>query len=324
MFISDQLKLPCVQNQQAEVCCIRVLLISDKPEDILSCQASGFGGDPAKPILCQAQMVCAKSVEDGLSILALGAIDVVLLDLTQLGNTTLESFFRLRKEEPDTPVVILSVIDNEEQAAEAIHAGAQDYLIKGEAYAGLLLLRSLRYAVERHRLMQELSLYDDLTGLHNRRGFKTLAEHQLKMARTHRVKKSLLLAFADMDGLKGINDRLGHETGSRAIRQAAEILRQTFRGADVIGRLGGDEFGILIVDAGGENSETIIGRLEKNLMTFNAQHDCPYTLSLSIGVVRVDPDRPDNIEDLIARADSVMYKHKRSKANRAADVSVHA
>ena len=110
---------------------------------------------------------------------------------------------------------------------QAAHRGAQDYLVKGNA-DGALLVRAIRYAVERKRAeesIRALSLEDELTGLPNRRGFFALAEQQLKVAR--RTKTGLFLLFSDVDGLKAMNDQFGHAEGDRLIRDAAHILRAT-------------------------------------------------------------------------------------------------
>jgi diguanylate cyclase (GGDEF)-like protein len=98
----------------------------------------------------------------------------------------------------------------------------------------------VRYAIERQRVKVEvfnLSLTDDLTGLHNRRGFLTLAQHQVKVA--YRTGKPFLLAFLDLDGLKQINDTFGHQEGNRALVETANILRDSFRQCDILARIGG-------------------------------------------------------------------------------------
>ncbi|HEY0378911.1 MAG TPA: CHASE3 domain-containing protein [Pyrinomonadaceae bacterium] len=168
-----------------------------------------------------------------------------------------------------------------------------------------------RDITERKRALEELeslSLTDDLTGLYNRRGFLALTEQQLKHAR--RTDERFVLVFADLDGLKQINDRLGHHEGSRAIVKSAEILRQTFRASDIVARLGGDEFTVLALAPSGDNAETIRTRLEEQIRLFNERRELPYELSISVGIVQLDPHGEPSIEDLLRKADAAMYEHK--------------
>src|SRR5215469_10710622 len=109
--------------------------------------------------------------------------------------------------------------------------------------SGELLMRAVRCAAKQYVLQTELrnlALKDELTGLHNHRGFYVFAERQFKVCR--RSGRGMLLFFLDMDGLKQINDSLGHSEGDRALKRAGGILKETFRDSDIVARLGGDEF----------------------------------------------------------------------------------
>lgn len=168
--------------------------------------------------------------------------------------------------------------------------------------------------VERKRMegrLRSLALTDDLTGLYNRRGFLTLAEQQLKLAR--RMEIGLSLVYADLDGLKRINDTFGHDEGAAALRQTAAILGDTFRDSDIIARLGGDEFAVLVINTSDRSPRTIASRLQQKLADYNAQRTHSYALALSVGIACVRPKWPVSIEQLIARADERMYEHKRSR-----------
>src|SRR4029079_13718509 len=130
------------------------------------------------------------------------------------------------------PVVVLHERHDEALALDALRQGAQDYLVKPEIDRALLL-RVVRYACERHRLvssLQSIALTDTLTGLYNRHGFMTIGEEQLKLAQ--RNGHNVWLAFVDLDGMKRINDELGHEYGDRALIATASILKSTFRTSD--------------------------------------------------------------------------------------------
>jgi diguanylate cyclase (GGDEF)-like protein/PAS domain S-box-containing protein len=168
-----------------------------------------------------------------------------------------------------------------------------------------------RDITERKRAIEELeslSLTDDLTGLYNRRGFLALAAQQMKHA--HRSDEQAVLVFADLDGLKQINDRFGHQEGSNAIVKAAQVLKETFRESDIVARLGGDEFTVLATVASNDRADAIKTRLQQKLQAFNARHDLPYELSMSIGLALLDPHGKLSIDELIYKADAAMYEHK--------------
>jgi diguanylate cyclase (GGDEF)-like protein len=154
-----------------------------------------------------------------------------------------------------------------------------------------------------------LSLTDVLTGLYNRRGFFVQAEHLHKVSRRRRVKSAVI--FADIDGLKRVNDELGHDRGDAAIRDAAFVFRQSFRQADVVARLGGDEFVAYTLDD--EQPGVILERLQAELDAFKLMEERPYVLSLSAGVVQCDPASDQTLSDYLLLADERMYAHKRSR-----------
>jgi diguanylate cyclase (GGDEF)-like protein len=259
---------------------------------------------------------CVVRLAKAVAELASAPADLVLLDLNLPDSRGVETVLALRNEAPDVPVVVVTSLPDESAAVIALQAGAQDYLIKDEIDSRLLR-RAVRYALERHRLQRQLlslSLSDELTGLYNRRGFFTLAERHLKLSRRRNV--GVLLVLADVDELKQINDRFGHPEGDRALLAVARILSATFRDVDIVGRLGGDEFAVLVVEADEDVGATLTSRLEKRLAAHNAATDLAYSLSLSLGMVRQKlgaQRKPPTVEDLIARADERMYRHKRGR-----------
>jgi diguanylate cyclase (GGDEF)-like protein len=168
----------------------------------------------------------------------------------------------------------------------------------------------------REEMLRDLSLQDDLTGLYNRRGLLTLAEQRVREAERHR--RGFDVVFADLDGLKRINDTLGHPHGDHAIRDAARLIRASFGDQDVVARLGGDEFAVLVLDPlhGAEDSprvEAASARLAEALARHNATGERPFELSVSLGVSRFDPAAPRSIEELLDLADKQMYVQKRGK-----------
>lgn len=174
-------------------------------------------------------------------------------------------------------------------------------------------------ALENARLyneIQKLAIMDELTGLYNRRGFFTLAQQHIHLAQ--RVKKTVLLVFADIDGMKEINDTLGHSMGDQALIDAATILRQTYRMADIIARMGGDEFAVLAVVSAAPDTGSLNERLVDHLDEFNAAYQRPYVLSLSIGKAIWSEGKTAVLDTLLSEADARMYADKRAKKDRRA------
>jgi len=159
--------------------------------------------------------------------------------------------------------------------------------------------------------LRELALVDDLTGLHNRRGFLMLAEKQLQIGR--RTGLPDLLLFVDLDGLKRINDELGHETGDAALQAAAAVLQAAFRSSDIIARLGGDEFLVLCPNTGATDGPALLEGLQRHVGEANADTTAPWRLSLSAGLAAFDPQHPVTLDELIRAADAAMYASKQRK-----------
>lgn len=168
------------------------------------------------------------------------------------------------------------------------------------------LLRKVR---ESEAEFRSLSLHDELTGLHNRRGFDFLAEQQFRIAR--RTQNAMILLFADVNGLKLINDNWGHKEGDRAVIDTANILRAHIRSADILARIGGDEFVALINDSSEALPRILAGRFEESLNKLNGEKTRQYTLSFSVGFARYDPASPCSAEELLDQADRNMYRSKK-------------
>jgi diguanylate cyclase (GGDEF)-like protein len=157
--------------------------------------------------------------------------------------------------------------------------------------------------------MRRLSLTDVLTGLNNRRGFFIHAEHIFRLAQRKHVHSAVI--FADVDGLKQVNDELGHEVGDDLIRDAGSIFRESFRDADVVGRLGGDEFVGYTLDEG--KPHIILERLNANVHAFNLMQERSYRVSISAGIVQCDPASEQTLLNYVVLADQQMYVHKRQR-----------
>jgi two-component system cell cycle response regulator len=174
-------------------------------------------------------------------------------------------------------------------------------------------LASLRDVTDNVRLrerLRNLSMSDELTGLYNRRGFLALIREQ--MAFSDQSGKSILLLYGDLDSLKWINDTFGHSEGDRVLIEAAEILRETFRESDLIARVGGDEFAVVVPGGGHAGASALALRLKHNLDARNVKGERPYKLSMSTGVACYEPGQSISIEEFLSRADRLMYENKRA------------
>ena len=161
--------------------------------------------------------------------------------------------------------------------------------------------------------VRALSLVDELTGLYNRRGFLTLAEQQVRIGQRTKMRHHLF--FADLDGMKHINDQHGHAQGDEALRDTASLLRKVFRDSDLVARLGGDEFVAFAADTVREGDGPIAERFQVELAAHNAARRRPYVLQVSLGFTIYDPASPRSLEELLAEADTLMYAEKRTRGS---------
>jgi two-component system cell cycle response regulator len=281
---------------------LTALMIEDNPDHLRLVRHYVSKLDP------EWEIVTAGSMAESIALLNqqdAARFAVILLDLGLPDCSGLANLQLLRENGGDAPIIVLTAEDSTAMAIEAVRQGAEDYIVKQDM-TGRLLDRAMRYAVERRRLRQELirvSLTDELTGLYNRRAFLTLARQQLSLAQ--RSRQSMLLMFADLDGLKGINDTFGHEAGDRAIADAAAILRACFRDSDVIARLGGDEFAVLMLETAPDGAQVVESRLRGKLEACG--------LAMSSGIVRSSFEDAASLSELMARADAELYRNKRAR-----------
>jgi two-component system cell cycle response regulator len=243
------------------------------------------------------------------------APDVLLLESTLTPHFVSRMTTQVRNKLPNLPILLLPDIHGAVEQLEGLsEVGGRPSRVSAAAgnnpTAADTIARTLRYTHDRlglQRTLLQMALRDDLTGLHNRRGFMALATRNLRWARD--AKQNMLMFFADLDGLKSINDQYGHGEGDRAISRAAACIERTFRKFDVTGRLSGDEFVALIQEEPGRGAEAICQRLRLNLADCSGAEN-RYKLSLSVGVAHFDPDKPSTLQDLMRQADIALYERK--------------
>jgi two-component system cell cycle response regulator len=280
----------------------RILVVDD---DVLLLDTIGKGLS-----LSGYQCTVATTPAQALELFGKDAFDVMVTDIVLPEMSGFELASTVKKMRPDATIIIMTGLIDEFSYEDAMSAGASDFIRKP------FRLKELAARIEhakRHERLYDTSLRDELTGLYNRRGFFTLSEHLLKTA--IRQQKGLFMLYGDLDGLKGINDVLGHQKGDWALINIANILKETFRDSDIIARLGGDEFVVMPIETTGDNIGIVLNRLEKAIESDNAKNKRGYELSFSMGTAYFDPWSPCTVDELLSQADKSMYEKKRSKHN---------
>ena len=284
---------------------MRVLIADDDPvlRHALARQLAKWHFEP---------VVCANGLEVRAMINEHTIPPLALIDWNMPGVDGLSLCGEIRALPEASTVYLILITSNRARAdvVSGLSCGADDYIMKPFDWEELRARVNIgaRTAALQERL-RILALQDDLTDLYNRRGFATLADRHLALAR--RKRQSLILIAADIDGLKSINDNYGHAAGDQAVRAAANILRATYRSADIIARLGGDEFAVFPLEASTDSAELLLERLRKNLEAYNAERLSGWKLSMSAGVARLDATSCESVQQLLEEADRALYQQKR-------------
>ncbi|MDR4505529.1 MAG: diguanylate cyclase response regulator [Candidatus Scalindua sp.] len=297
--------------------CIRVLLIEDSydsaeilREELMDTHPNVF------------ELEHADRLSNGLEVLGKGDTDVVLLDISLPDSQGLETFARVYKHSPDVPILVMTNLDDESFAVKAVQEGAQDYIVKGRVDRSLLV-RSIRYAIERHRTLKELKQaqlkmqhmahHDRLTGLPNRQLFLDILSKSV--ARASRDGRMVAVLFLDLDGFKSVNDNLGHLMGDLLLQSVAGRLKGCIRESDLVARVGGDEF-VIIID--GIHSVKNVTKVSQKIVDETSRSffldGQELFVTASIGISLYPHDSSD-METLVKNADFAMYIAKRQGKN---------
>ena len=250
------------------------------------------------------------SVSEALELVRRESFQAIILDLHLPEGQSFDSIPQFIQYCPGAPILILSGVEDEEQAINAVKSGAQDYLIKGQTSSSTLC-RAIRYAMERHRATQritQLAHYDHLTGLANRGLF--YERLNCAVARCNRNDMAMALMFLDLDHFKEINDTFGHECGDSLLKTVATRLKKCIREIDTGVRLGGDEFAVLLeqiisVEDVALVAERILQLLAQPIIVNH--HQLQITGSLGITIYPWDSANP---QELLSHADAAMYRAK--------------
>jgi len=179
------------------------------------------------------------------------------------------------------------------------------------------LARDITERVKFEKKLKYLSMHDQLTGLYNRAFFEEELS-RLSQSREYPI----TLITTDLDDLKLVNDSLGHDAGDRSLKAAAEILKQSVRGVDILARVGGDEFAVILANTSTPEGEKIAARIREKIDLYNSNHsDMP--LGLSIGLATA-PSPEKSLHEVYHLADDLMYRDKLYRSTKARNKSVQA
>ena len=295
--------------------------------------------DPARAprfFICQVQDISEHHLletearalfEQSLDLLAIASVSGVFTHLspswrTALGYQEAELVSRpfLDFVHPDDHERTLGAID-ELRAGKEVRAFRNRYRAKDGGYRWLdwsaspnedgrlfCVARDVTELIALENQMRQASLLDELTGLSNRRGFFLLGEQALRTAARHG--RSQLLCYLDLDGLKEINDQLGHDQGDQALAELGGVLKQVFRHSDILARIGGDEF-VTLAEGDGSAEPSLRQRIGDELRRYNESAARRYRLAASVGIAYYNPRRPVTLSELLLQADRQMYERKR-------------
>lgn len=245
------------------------------------------------------------SVERALNRLQEHTYDVILLDLMLPGQDGRDLLNRISMASP-APVIVVSA--RTEARSECLALGAARFIEKPLDFDLLDVIVS--QVVEQGQLVRQQAVYDPLTSVYNRRGLEDAAE--MAFSRARREASPLGLAILDLDRFKQVNDTYGHLVGDKVLQHFAALLTEHLRGADIIGRWGGEEFVILLPDTSLENAQGVIEHLLSIFqgLTITTSRDRELNnLSFSAGLVAVNPK--ESLGENIDRADMLLLQAKR-------------
>lgn len=292
-----------------------ILIIDDAKENIVVL---------SRLLKSQANIVFAVNGEDGLEKANTESPDLILLDISMPGLNGFEVLERLKKSPvtAEIPIIFITGIPDSDTEEQGLSLGAVDYITK--PFASAVVKARVRHQLKLQRLttalkeanarLTLLAMTDPLTGAHNRRHFLEILENELARTRRHYHPTSLLVM--DIDRFKNINDNYGHDVGDRVIIEVVNLSTAMLRKNDVFGRLGGEEFSILLPETPLEEAHLIANRLCAQIA--EARVETPeksVSFTVSCGVSQVEED-DEKCEQILKRADLALYQAKQDGRNK--------
>lgn len=293
-----------------------------QPIKVLVADDSAVSRKLIEQALCGAQfaLIFAKTGDEALELLAEHNPALVIVDWMMPGSTGIElcQHIRAAPQTSYTYIIMLTGKSEKDSVVAGLRAGADDYLTKpfheGELVArvgvGQRVIGLHRQIAANNVLLAELALTDPLTGLPNRRAVDEWATRQLIGAARHNF--SFWVAIADLDRFKSVNDTYGHDAGDEVLKRFSAILRANSRRSDICGRMGGEEFLIILTHASAENAraaiEHIRGELAGTKFLFDGRE---LRVTASFGMAGFTGGQAPTFGQLLSQADAALYRAKR-------------
>lgn len=270
-------------------------------------------------------LIFAKTGHEAIALFAEHNPALVIVDwiMPDLSGIEICQHIRANLQASYTYIIILTAKSETESVVAGLAAGADDYLTKpfkdeelvARVGVGFRIVELHQQIQAKNRLLEELALTDSLTGLPNRRAIEEWATRQLSGAARYGF--SFYVVLADLDHFKSVNDTCGHDAGDLVLKKFSEILKTNSRRSDICGRLGGEEFLMILTHATNEGAQALVervrGQLEATKFNFDAR---TLTLTASFGVAVFEGTQAPDFSKLVARADAALYSAKRGGRNR--------
>ena len=263
--------------------------------------------------------VTANNGKSALAIVDSQDIDLILLDIDMPDMNGLEVLQQLKSQAHSMhiPTIMLSASDNEESIVAALNLGAQDYLSK--PYITEVFQARIKNAlrlIEQNQLLAKLAATDPLTGLNNRKQFSEQAAHII--LKNKRDNSHMIIAVLDIDNFKQLNDKYGHEVADNVLIQFTELMQESFREYDILGRLGGEKFAVCMPDT---NMQQGIVSCERFRATLEGQKIAvddklnSTEITVSIGVTACFAKGEQEYTQLLNEADNALHYAKENGRN---------
>ena len=286
---------------------MKVLIIDDDPASVALARQwlkkDGHG------------IVTAADGEEGLAMAVREEPDLILLDVHMPGMNGFQVCERLKADSRirHIPVIFLSAADETREKVKGLDLGAVDYVTK--PFDRFELPARVRAALRTKRLQDLLTVYseiDSLTEVYNRRVLMERLEQEWN--RTRRYSTTVAFIMCDIDHFKNVNDTHGHPTGDQVLERIATLLRKSVRSSDMVGRYGGEEFGIILVNAHRVSAASAAERYRTKIesMQFHSRRG-DFQVTASFGVA--DSRGKDSLNQLITAADTALYNAKNNGRN---------
>lgn len=238
--------------------------------------------------------------------------EIVLMDLYMPGCSGYELAQVVRQQEAfvSLPIVYLSSEGDKTRQLQVMSAGGDDFLTKPIVPDHLIAAVTNR--VQRWRVLRSYMVRDSLTGLYNHTKTKEMLD--IEMTRAARQGSGLFFAIIDIDKFKSVNDTYGHPTGDRVIKSLSRLLQQRLRKVDIVGRMGGEEFAVILIDTDAENAARILNELREHFAAIvHHSGEVEFHSAFSCGVASLEDFK--TAQDLNEAADRALYRAKEGGRN---------